>query len=276
MLHIEHFNNGWMNPVLAFSLSFIGSVLGLRCAVHAKTSTTPIGWLIAAAVAIGGAAIWVMHFTAMLGFSIDGAPIRYDVPTTLLSAVISIGVVLIGLTIVIRGRREWLTLPLGGAVTGFGVAAMHYLGMRAMRSGAVIAYRPPLVALSIVIAVVAATTALWFMLHVRGLVRTAGAALVMGIAVCGMHYAAMAAMSAHHSGAERPVGGVAPVQLLLPLIASVSLVVTGLVILVGLAELENNAEDRARPEPVRATSGVVRSTDPATLSHSGRQWPRQG
>jgi len=153
VLHIEHFNNGWMNPVLAFSLSFIGSVLGLRCAVHAKTSTTPIGWLIAAAVAIGGAAIWVMHFTAMLGFRIDGAPIRYDVPTTLLSAVISIGVVLIGLTIVIRGRREWLTLPLGGAVTGFGVAAMHYLGMRAMRSGAVIAYRPPLVALSIVIAV---------------------------------------------------------------------------------------------------------------------------
>ncbi|MFD5174738.1 MHYT domain-containing protein [Nocardia sp. NPDC058379] len=265
-----------MNPVLAFSLSFIGSVLGLRCAVHAKTSTAPIGWLIAAAVAIGGAAIWVMHFTAMLGFSIDGTPIRYDVPTTLLSAVISIGVVLAGLTIVTMGRREWLSLPVGGTITGLGVAAMHYLGMRAMRSGAVIGYRPPLVVLSIVIAVVAATVALWFMLHVRGLVRTAGAALVMGVAVCGMHYTAMAAMSAHHSGAERPVDGVAPVQLLLPLIGSVSLVVTGLVILVGLAELDVDAGDRARPDPVRVTGGVMRSTDPATLSDSGRQWPRQG
>ncbi|MGS2806471.1 hypothetical protein [Nocardia sp. MW-W600-9] len=59
------------------------------------------------------------------------------------------------------------------------------------------------------------------------------------------------------------------------MIATVSLVVTGLVILVGPAELEVDAEDRARREPVRAAAGVMRSTDPATLSDSGGQWPRQ-
>ncbi len=238
MLHIEHFNNGWMNPVLAFGLSFIGSVLGLRCAVHAKASSAPLGWLIAAAVGLGGAAIWVTHFTAMLGFSIGGAPIRYDVPLTLVSAVIAIVVVLIGLTIVTGGGNEWVTLPFGGAITGLGVAAMHYLGMWAIRARAVIEYEPALMALSIVIAVVAATVALWFMLHVRGLLMTTGAALVMGIAVCGTHYTAMAAMRVHHGDPMTVVDGVTPVQLLLPLIATVSLVVTGLVIVVGLAELE--------------------------------------
>ncbi|MGW6426453.1 MHYT domain-containing protein [Nocardia sp. NPDC055053] len=276
MLHIEHFGNGWMNPVLAFCLSFIGSVLGLRCAVHAKSSAAPIGWLIAAAVAIGGAAIWVMHFTAMLGVSIAGAPIRYDVPMTLLSAVIAIGVVLIGLTIVTRGRRQPVTLPLGGAITGLGVAAMHYLGMRAVRTGAEIAYRPELVVLSIVIAVVAATAALWFQLHVRGLVKTAGAALVMSVAVCGMHYTAMAAMRARHGAGVPAVDGVAPVQLLLPLIATVSLVVIGLLIVVGLAELDVNAEDRAGRAPLRrASGGDRRGSGPATLSGGGRQWPRR-
>ncbi|MFD6389530.1 MHYT domain-containing protein [Nocardia sp. NPDC060259] len=217
-----------------------------------------------------------MHFTAMLGVGIAGAPIRYDVPMTLLSAVIAIGVVLIGLTIVTRGRRQSVSLPLGGAITGLGVAAMHYLGMRAMRTGAEIAYRPELVMLSIVIAVVAATAALWFLLHVRGLIKTAGAALVMSVAVCGMHYTAMAAMRARHSAGVHAVDGVAPVQLVLPLIATVSLVVTGLVIVVGLAELDVDAENRAGRAPLgRASGGDWRSTDPANRSDGGGQWPRR-
>ncbi|TCJ99920.1 MHYT domain-containing protein [Nocardia alba] len=246
MLHIEHFGNGWMTPVLAFVLSFIGSVLGLRCAVHAKVSAAPLWWLIAASVALGGAAIWVMHFTAMLGFGIGGVPIHYDVPLTLLSAVVAIGVVLIGLTIVTGGGNEWVTLPFGGAITGLGVAAMHYLGMWAMRVQAVIEYEPTLMVLSLVVAVVTATAALWFMLHVRGLLMTMGAALVMGIAVCGMHYTAMAAMRVRHSESMVMVDGVTPVQLLLPLIATVSLVVTGLVIVVGLAESEFDEKRRPR------------------------------
>ncbi|MFD3506053.1 MHYT domain-containing protein [Nocardia sp. NPDC058666] len=273
MLHVEHFNNGWLNPALAFGLSFIGSVLGLRCAVHAKTSPAPMGWLIAAAIALGGAAIWVMHFTAMLGFSIHGTPIRYDVPLTLLSAVIAIVVVLIGLTIVTGGGNEWVTLPMGGAITGLGVAAMHYLGMWAMRTQGVIEYHPVLMALSLVIAVVAATAALWFMLHVNGLLMTAGAALVMGIAVCGMHYTAMAAMRVQPGAALTEVDGVTPMQLLFPLIATVSLVVTALVVVVGLAELEVG-ESRAHTEPLRASTGGMYSTDPATLSDSGKHWPR--
>jgi NO-binding membrane sensor protein with MHYT domain len=275
-VQLEHFSNGWVTPVLAYLMSFIGSVLGLRCAVRARSSEQAGGWLVAAAIALGGAGIWVMHFTAMLGFSIDGTVIRYDMPLTLLSAAIAIVVVLIGLAIAVRVHREVIALPLGGAVTGTGVAAMHYLGMAAMNSGASMDYGTGLVALSLLIAVVAATAALWFMLHVKGWANTIGAALIMGVAVCGMHYTGMAAMSADH-GDHDMAGlpeGVAPMQLLTPLLTTVALVVVSLVVLVGVAELEVRSTADANPER-ESGQGDTLTTDPATLTISGREWPRQ-
>ncbi len=263
MLELDHFNHGWVTPVLAYVMSFIGSVLALRCATHAKASRWPGGWLVAAAVSLGGAGIWVMHFTAMLGFSIHGATIRYDVPMTLLSAAIAVIVVWAGLSIVVRGHREVIALPLGGMITGFGVAAMHYLGMYAMHTGAHIEYSTGLVALSLVIAVVAATAALWFILHVRGLGATVGAALIMGIAVCGMHYTGMASMRAHRMDSMGDPSGVDSVQLLTPLIMVVTLVTMMLIVLVGLAEID---------APSRRESGTT-TTDPE-LADSGRAWPR--
>lgn len=272
-MQLEHFSNGWVTPVLAYFMSFIGSVLGLRCAVRARTSGQAGGWLVAAAIALGGAGIWVMHFTAMLGFAIDGVAIRYDMPMTLLSAGIAVVVVLIGLAIVVRGHREAVALPLGGAITGIGVVGMHYLGMAAMNTGADMEYSVGLVLLSILIAVVAATAALWFMLHVKGWGNTIGAALIMGVAVCGMHYTGMAAMSAHHGDHTSVPEGVAPVELLTPLLTTVALVVVGLVVLVGVAELEVRSTTAAQRD-YGTDEGATLTTDPATLAISGREWPR--
>lgn len=263
MIELDHFSHGWVTPVLAYAMSVIGSVLALRCATHARASRWPGGWLIAAAIALGGAGIWVMHFTAMLGFSIRGVSIRYDVPMTLLSAAIAVVVVWGGLSVVVRGHREAVALPLGGLITGLGVAAMHYLGMHAMHSGAHMEYSAGLVALSIVIAVVAATAALWFVLHVRGFPATMGAALIMGIAVCGMHYTGMASMTAHHMEGMPEPSGVSSVELLTPLIMVVTLVTMMLIVLVGLAEVDNSG---------RGESGSA--ADEPDLADSGRAWPR--
>ncbi|MGF6888319.1 NO-binding membrane sensor protein with MHYT domain [Nocardia sp. GAS34] len=279
MLEIDHFSYGWVTPVLAYIMSVIGSVLGLRCAFHARTAKWPGGWLAAAAIALGGAGIWVMHFTAMIGFSIHGANIRYDVPLTLASAVVAIVVVWAGLSIVVRWRREILALPIGGLITGLGVAAMHYMGMFAMRSDADMHYGAGIVALSVLIAVVAATAAFWFMLHVKGFPATVGAALIMGIAVTGMHYTGMASMSvAKHSGSDMTMssGGVDPVQLLTPLIMSVTLVTMMLIVLVGVAELDERGTAEATatvPDPIPGRSRVL-TTDPSALPSSGRAWPR--
>lgn len=272
--HLEHFSNGWVNPVLAYLVSFIGAVLGLRCAVHAESAGNPVGWLTGAAVALGGAGIWVMHFTAMIGFAIPGATVRYDVGRTLLSAVMAIVVVLIGLTIVTRGHREGIALPIGGTVTGLGVVAMHYLGMSAMNTGTVITYRVVPVALSVVVAVVASTVALWFMLHVRGSVLTLGAAAIMALAVVGMHYTAMAAVDSHAPLTDPAVTGVASKALLLPLISAVAAVVVTLVIVVGLAEIEIADTGTTHTEPPTRTP-MLAGTDPAALSTDGHAWPRR-
>ncbi|MEU8896448.1 MHYT domain-containing protein [Nocardia sp. NPDC048505] len=257
-MEFDHFSYGWVTPVVAYLISVLGSLLGLRCTSHARLAEWPAGWLAAAAVSLGGAGIWVMHFTAMLGFAIPGATIRYDVPMTLLSAAIAIVFVWIGLSIVVRGRRELVALPIGGAVTGLGVAAMHYLGMFAMETGMEMEYALGTVALSILIAVVAATAALWFMLHVRGLAATVGAATIMGLAVCGMHYTGMYSMHAPHHAqhAVAPEAGVEPTQLLTPLIVTVTLVLMMLVILVGFAEIDERStrDDRLAPEPREAVT----------------------
>lgn len=235
---IDHFAHGWGIPLVAYLMSVTGSVLGLRCASHSRYARRQGGWLAAGALALGGCGIWVMHFTAMLDFAIPGALIRYDVPMTLLSAVIAVLVVWLGLSIVVRGKREWLALPVGGFVTGFGVAAMHYLGMYAMHTSVGIEYDGTLVGLSLVIAVAAATAALWFILHVRGPMATIGAGMLMGVAVCGMHYTGMASMDAHETHLMADPAGVKSVDLLLPLILTVTLVTVALLLTIGLAEVE--------------------------------------
>ncbi|MFC9897771.1 MHYT domain-containing protein [Nocardia sp. NPDC127579] len=253
MLVIDHFSQGWLTPVAGYIMSCIGSLLGLRCAARAEG--TRIGWLLAAAGAIGGTGIWVMHFIAMLGFAVDGASIRYDVPLTLLSAALAVMVVFIGLYVVNRMHPPVIALPLGGTITGLGVAGMHYAGMYAMKSDAVFVYDLATVSVSIVIAVVAATAALWFARYVRSGFATACAALVMGAAVCGMHYTGMYAIHAEHSGHAHIPAGASAMELLTPLIVGVSLV-TGLVLLqVGMTELGES------------------TTVPIAASRTNRYWP---
>ncbi len=279
MLELDYFSYGWVTPALAYVMSVIGSVLGLRCAFHARDSKRPGGWLVAAAISLGGAGIWVMHFTAMLGFSIHGASIRYNLPLTLVSAVVAIVVVWVGLSLVVRWRREVLALPIGGAVTGLGVAGMHERGMFVMQADVTMHYILSGVLLSLAIAVAAATAALWFMLHVQGLAATFGAAMIMGLAVCGMHYTGMASMSAERStGHDMAMSGsgVDPVQLLTPLIMTVTLVTMMLIVLVGVAELDERgtAEAEAALAVPSAAKSRVLTTDPAALPSSGRSWPR--
>jgi NO-binding membrane sensor protein with MHYT domain len=204
VVSVHNFSYGLLNPVLAYGMSALGSFLGLRCVIlsRAYQGAAKARWLILAAVSIGAVGIWAMHFLAMLGFTIPGEPIRYNVPITVGSLLISVAVVTIGAFIVGFGNGGWPRLIAGGVVIGVGVAAMHYMGMAAMSMTGSMSYNLPLVALSVVIAIVAGTTALWIGTWVRSVAATFGAALVMGVAVTGMHYTGMAAL--------RVTGGLMP------------------------------------------------------------------
>src|SRR5581483_11365732 len=161
---VHQFAYGPLNPIAGYLFATVGSLLGLGAATQARAThdnKRRVRWLVIASVAIG-AGIWLMHFTAALGFDVPDTWIRYDALRTALSAVMAIIVVGVGMFVVGYGRRSPLRVIAGGFFTGGGVAAMHYTGMAAMHLVGTVGYDKHLVAASVLIAVVAATVALWF------------------------------------------------------------------------------------------------------------------
>ncbi len=141
-----------------------------------------------------------MHFIAMIGFSVQGALVGYDTTRTLLSLAAAIVVVALGVFLVGYRGGSPMSLATAGTVTGLGVAAMHYLGMAAIHTTGTLHYDTLTVVLSVVIAVAAATAALWAAVSIHALWASLGASLIMGVAVTGMHYTGMAAVSVHLTG----------------------------------------------------------------------------
>ncbi|WP_072802369.1 MHYT domain-containing protein [Rhodococcoides yunnanense] len=193
---MQHFSMGLWLIFLAYGVSVVGCVVGLGCTRQSAVAATPrarLGWLVMAAVSIGGIGIWLMHFIAMLGFSVNGSVTRYDLTWTILSALLAIGATLAGLLTIGKKVNIW-TLLIGGIVMGIAVNVMHYTGMNAVRIQGSVSYDTTLVAVSVAIAVVAGTLSLWFTLVLQRPVLLLAAGLVMGVAVVGMHYTGMAAM----------------------------------------------------------------------------------
>jgi NO-binding membrane sensor protein with MHYT domain len=148
-------------------------------------------WLAAAALTMGGG-IWSMHFVAMLAF-IMPTPMSYDIGLTTLSLVVAIFVTGGGFYVISRHSASPLRLVVSGIFMGLGIAGMHYTGMAAMREHAELSYHPLFVALSLVIAIGASTGALWLAFRTTDLGQRLAAAVVMGLAISGMHYTAMRA-----------------------------------------------------------------------------------
>ncbi|MEU9452949.1 MHYT domain-containing protein [Streptomyces sp. NPDC048277] len=196
---VSEFHYGLITPIAAYLMAFLGAVLALRCTTRSigrGRGQKKLGWLALGAVSLG-CGIWTMHFIAMIGFSVDGGLVSYDSGRTLLSLFVCIAVVAVGVFLVGYRGSGPVTLGTAGVLTGLGVAAMHYLGMTAVNTGGDVHYDTTVVVLSVVIAVVAATAALWAAVSISAVWATIGAALVMGAAVSTMHYTGMAAVSVH-------------------------------------------------------------------------------
>jgi NO-binding membrane sensor protein with MHYT domain len=177
---------------LSVAIAVVASytALDLAARVHASVGWARSAWLASAALAMGGG-VWSMHFVAMLAFNLP-LPVDHAPGLTILS--LAIPVVMTGLGFVLAGQSNGraLRLVLGGLLMGGGIAAMHYVGMAAMQTPAELRYDGVLVVLSVLIAIGAATVALWMGLrNARSFVKL-GAALTMGLATSGMHYTAMA------------------------------------------------------------------------------------
>ncbi|PZU72781.1 MAG: hypothetical protein DI531_12700 [Brevundimonas sp.] len=149
-------------------------------------------WLAAAAVSLG-LGVWSMHFIAMLGFQSDGG-VAYDGGLTVLSFLLAVFGTGIAFLTAGGPSASPLRLSLAALFMGVAIAAMHYVGMAAMRTTATLTYRPTLVALSVAIAIVASFAALFAARRKRDLAWRAVAAVLLGLAIVSMHYTGMAAL----------------------------------------------------------------------------------
>ncbi|MDR7272610.1 diguanylate cyclase (GGDEF)-like protein [Pelomonas saccharophila] len=183
--------------LIASFASFVALDLAKR--VRTRDRGVALSWWIGGSLAMG-TGIWCMHFVGMLAFSLP-IPLGYTVGLTVASWIAGVAVSAIALFVASQGELNWRRLAGGAIAMGLGICAMHYTGMAALDMSPGIVWNPLLVAASALIAIGASAAALliffWLrkMGEKRGMIFQPLAALVMGIAICGMHYTGMAAAS---------------------------------------------------------------------------------
>ncbi|MBA1288542.1 putative bifunctional diguanylate cyclase/phosphodiesterase [Pseudomonas japonica] len=183
---------------ISFAVAMLAAYTALDLAgriisAHGKAALL---WMAGGSLAMG-VGIWSMHFIGMLAFRLP-IELGYDLGLTLISLLIAIGSSGFALWMVSQPSLPWPRLACGALILGAGIAAMHYTGMAAMRLQPGIDYDPLLLGASLVIAVGASAAALIIAYRLRRhtpyvRLARAGAAVVMGLAIVGMHYTGMAA-----------------------------------------------------------------------------------
>lgn len=179
------------------------SALNITAKISHASSKTRFFWLCSGAVVMG-TGVWSMHFVGMLAFHLD-VKVKYDISLTVLSLFASVVSSFIAFYITMPKDINWVKIAIGGMFMGSGIVTMHYTGMEAMIMTAQLSYDRFYWVLSAVIALVVSYAALLLFLRFRNHTRASFlkwiSAVVMGFAVCGMHYTGMkAAMFHQHSG----------------------------------------------------------------------------
>ena len=233
--------SGFYDPVLvglsvavAIFASY-ASLLLTQSISSATSSATRHFWTAIGGLCLGGG-IWAMHFVGMLAFSLP-CTTSYNATVTFLSTIPGVLASTLAIRIISHPTLSSKRLVFGGLLMGIGIGAMHYAGMAAMRLDGMIRYDLWLFLLSIGVAVAMATLALWlkfWMFALPGRWRrwaTPVSALVLGLAVSGMHYTAMAA--AYFIQVGEPGSAVTP-GLSTLFLASIVLVITSLLVVITL------------------------------------------
>lgn len=187
--------------ILSITIAIIGSYVSLDFAgrMNSAKGLARKLWFSGGALLMG-LAIWSMHFIGMLALRME-MPVFYDEglsALSMLAAAVGSGIAFGMMLRPTVGTFNWVT---GSISMGLAIVSMHYMGMASMVMPARIQYEPKLFTLSILIAICASGGALllafrlrkgtsnfWFMQKILG-------AVVMGVAISGMHYTGMAAAS---------------------------------------------------------------------------------
>jgi diguanylate cyclase (GGDEF)-like protein/PAS domain S-box-containing protein len=182
---------------VAFALLAAYAAIDLAGRVTAARGWAKALWLTGGATAMG-LGIWTMHYIGMLALILP-VPVLYHYPTVVLSLLVAIAASAVALFTVSREPLGVAQETAGAVVMGGGIAAMHYIGMAAMRLPATMEYNRSLVALSVVLAIGISLTALVLgsceLSEQRTSTRKVVGAMVMGTAIPLMHFTGMWAVT---------------------------------------------------------------------------------
>jgi PAS domain S-box-containing protein len=191
--------------VLSVVVATLGGYVAVEIAqrIRATEGRRRVFWTCGGALALG-LGIWSMHFVGMLALQLP-VLVWYDALLIFASIVAAVIGCAIAFIIFTRASvNRWL-LAIASVFMGSAIAGMHYIGMAGMRMSVDVVYDPRLVAASVGVALIVSFAALAL---TRNLIETgseqgqwlkkAGASLLLGFAVAGMHYTGMAA--AHFTG----------------------------------------------------------------------------
>ncbi len=224
------------------------AALDLAGRVTSARGRTRFLWLTGGAAAMG-LGIWSMHYIGMLAYSL---PVRvlYDWPTVLLSLLAAMFASGVALFVVSRNALQPVRTAIGGLLMGLGIAAMHYIGMDAMRLPAMCHYSPALVTLSVILAIVISLVALRLTFQLReesaaSVWRKLASAILMGAAIPVMHYTGMAAVTfTRMDSALNLTHAVEVSDLGIAGIILVTFMILGLTILTSLVDRRFSAQSR--------------------------------
>ncbi len=197
-------NFGTYNPglvALSFGVAAIASWTALELAGRVSTLSGRIEaiWLAAGSFSMGFG-IWTVHFVSMLALGLR-LPHSYDPSLTALSLLLAVAASTCAIWIASRKSVNPARIGVSGLLMGGGFAGVHYTGMAAVQMQAEVVYEPAGLVTSVVIAIAAATAAIWIIFSLLHRVSSktrlpwykAGAALILASAICGTHYTGVAA-----------------------------------------------------------------------------------
>jgi NO-binding membrane sensor protein with MHYT domain len=186
-----------LSIIVAIIASFVALDLVSSLVPSRRRKENKKYWLAGGAVALG-TGIWSMHFIGILAFRLP-IEVLYDIRFTVFSMLVAIIVSGLGLVFGSRDSLGMRGLVGGGLLVGIGIVSMNYIGLEGLQIQPRIRYQPALLALSILIALGAAVLSLWCSHKLRmetifsAFQKKAGSAVIMGMAIFGMHYTVVAA-----------------------------------------------------------------------------------
>ncbi|WP_280398190.1 MHYT domain-containing protein [Nocardia carnea] len=263
---VELFTMGYWLTLLTALVSAVGMFVGLACAINGRRSVRfrPI-WIAAAAVAIGGVGVWLASTVSLLGVSIPGTILRYDVSDLTLSMVFAVAAVFLGL--MLAGREfDVRRMATAAAAIGVGFGIMLWLQLTSIDIQGSVSVTIWLYLVALAFAVVASSLCVWLFQRFRFPAARVGSILMFAAGVAVFYFSGISSLEFRIDPEATPAEGMELFGYAFPMLV-IGLLALAVPITAVLVAPERRDELPAPKNPVTPTG--PRSGDPSDGGPAG-------